>query len=132
MVGKYRRFKTKGLIEKKLNRRIGEVVFSADDMGNLHEVIIYDGGKVIRRNAIRTDYNKITDRITLKFHLSPNEIVKFNRPFVHTETKGGFPAALSSASRSLSVSFLHFPMYLGIILMERSEARSASNSSSVQ
>ena len=55
-MGKDRFFKAKGFVDKELTRRVGQVFFRTDNMGNMHQIVVNDHGVVIGRNPI-TFYN---------------------------------------------------------------------------
>jgi hypothetical protein len=52
VMSKRRGLTSQSLIDEDLSRRVGEMVFPSDDMGNMHQMVIDDTGKIIGRNAI--------------------------------------------------------------------------------
>ena len=73
--------KPEGLIEKDLPGGIGEVVFPADDVGDLHQGVIHHGGEVIGRSAIGAHDDEILEKIVLKYLLPMDDIVQDGSPF---------------------------------------------------
>jgi hypothetical protein len=92
MVTKERRLPGKGLIEKDLPGRIGEMVFTSNDMGHTHQMVIDDAGEVIGGHPIRANDDEIANSCGIEIHLSMDEVFKNDGPSPHAKSNGGSEA----------------------------------------
>ena len=76
-MSKLGRFKSQGFVQNKLTRRIGQVFFRPNNMGNFHKGVIKDYTVVINRHAIGFNNNEIPDFIGIKRHLATHNIIYF-------------------------------------------------------
>ena len=78
-VGELRSFEAQGLVDDQLARRVGQVFFRADDVGDVHEGIVEDDAVVIDRDAIGFDDDEVADVVGIEGHVAADEVVQFNR-----------------------------------------------------
>ena len=77
-VGELRSFEAQGLVDDELARRVGQVFFRADDVGDVHEGIVEDDTVVIDRDAIGFDDDEVADVVGIEGHVAADEIVQFD------------------------------------------------------
>jgi hypothetical protein len=92
MVGEERGPPGQGPIEEDLPGSVGEMVFSSDDVSDVHRVIIHDAGKIVSRHPIGSDDDKITDPGRIEIHFSVDQVLKQDRPFSDVEPQDGAKA----------------------------------------
>ena len=78
-VGELRSFEAQGLVDDQLARRVGQVFFRADDVGDVHEGIVEDDAVVIDRDAIGFDDDEVADVVGVEGYVAADEVVQFNR-----------------------------------------------------
>lgn len=79
---------TKGLDQKHLFGRIGEVVFTADHMCDLHLVIVDDAGPVIGREPIRFNQDHVLKNLRIEGDLPAEPVFEPDLPLRHAEEDG--------------------------------------------
>jgi len=75
-MSKNRWLPAESLVKKKLAGGVGNMVFSADDVGYLHQSIINNHRKIIGRHTIRSDNDRVANKLEVKLHLSPHQIIE--------------------------------------------------------
>ena len=55
--------------------RVRQMLLGADDMRDLHVVIVDDDGEVVRRQTIGADEDEVAERFALPRHLAADQIV---------------------------------------------------------
>jgi len=74
------RLETEGSIDQQLQGSIGKMILSADYMGDAHQVVIYDDGKIVSGDAVGADDDEIPYCPGVKFHGAPDQILEFDPP----------------------------------------------------
>ena len=78
-MGELRGIKAKGLVDDQLARRIGQMFFGTDDVGDVHQGIVEDDAVVVDRNAVGFDDDEVADVIGVEGYVAPDQVVEFNR-----------------------------------------------------
>jgi hypothetical protein len=71
-----RRLEPQRLVEKQLPRRVRNVILAPDHMRNLHQRIVDNDGKVIRRVPVGAYKHGITDDFAAERDVAANDIVE--------------------------------------------------------
>jgi len=74
-------------IDQDLSGRVGKVVISTNHMGNAHQMVIDDTGKIIGSHSIGADDDKIANSLGIEVHFSVDEILKNDRLSFHPEAE---------------------------------------------
>src|SRR5450756_971689 len=101
-------------IKQYLYRRIGQMVLAPDDMGNIHEMIINNHGKIISGQPIGTNDDKIAKRATLELHSSADHIFKFDGTILHHKTPGRTSSLIFTSHALFNgqiTAFSHIPRH---------------------
>ena len=77
-MSKLRGFKAESFIDDQLTRRIGQVFFSTDDMGDVHQGIVEDDAVVVDRNAVGFDDDEVADVVGVEGYVASDQVVEFN------------------------------------------------------
>ena len=76
------------LEEEDVLRRIGEVVFTTNHVGDPHICVIHDHGEVVERTPIGTqDHEVTTERLGVNLHAAAHEIINHHDARLNTEAK---------------------------------------------
>jgi hypothetical protein len=76
------------LEEKDVLRRIGEVVFTTNHVGDPHICVIHDHGEVVERAPIGTQNHEVTtERLSVDFHAAAHEIINNNNARLDAEAE---------------------------------------------
>ena len=78
-VSELRGFKAQCLVDDQLARRVGQVFFRTDDVGDVHEGIVEDDAVVIDRDAVGFDDDEVADVVGIEGYVTADEVVQFNR-----------------------------------------------------
>ena len=73
-----RLFEAQCIINEALTRSVGQMLFSADYMSNVHQRIIDNYSIVIGRNTVGFNNNEITDIIGIKNYIATNHVANEN------------------------------------------------------
>ena len=67
------------MVQDELARRIRQMFFRPDDVGNPHEGVIDDDAVIVDGNTVGLDDDEIADLIGIKGHVAADEVVEFQR-----------------------------------------------------
>jgi hypothetical protein len=79
MMAKLGRVPSQSPIDQDLPGRVGKVVISTNHMGDPHQMVIDDTGKIIGSHSIGADENEIANSLGIEVHFSVDEILKNDR-----------------------------------------------------
>ena len=74
-----RRLPAEELIEQDMLRRRGDELGAADDMGDAHQMVVDDVGKIVGRHAVPLDEDLILERVVADGDVAVNHIVEGRR-----------------------------------------------------
>ena len=77
-VSELRGFKAQCLVDDQLARRVGQVFFRTDDVGDVHEGIVEDDAVVIDRDAVGFDDDEVADVVGIEGYMTADEVVQFD------------------------------------------------------
>ena len=60
-------------------RRVREVVLAADDVGDLHRLVIDDDHEVVERHPVVADDDEVTEQRVVELDLATDEVVEADR-----------------------------------------------------
>lgn len=81
------------------------MVFPADDVRDVHVMIVNNHSKIVSGNSVRAHYDEITDRAAIKSHRTANYIIEGDLATIDFEAKGWFSA---TGCKSCPVRFCEF------------------------
>jgi hypothetical protein len=87
MMAKLGRVPSESPIDQDLPGRVGKVVISPNHLGNTHQMVIDDTGKIIGAHSVGPDDDEITDSLGVEVHFSVNEILEGDRPPFHPKAE---------------------------------------------
>ena len=114
----YRFFKAQSIVYQALARSVGQMLLSADYMGNMHQSIVNYNCIVVGRNTIGFYDYKIADVIGIKNNVATNQVTNQNLLVSrHTEANSrlaAFGLILSNLLRSQVAAFAHIARHLAL------------------
>ena len=77
-MGVNRPWRAYGFLDEDLSRRIGNVIFTADDVGDAHLEIINDYRQMIERLLHAFGYHKVLELRRVELNFAANQIGKYD------------------------------------------------------
>src|SRR5262245_27011597 len=97
---KHWRAPAKSLVQEQLTECVRDVILAPDHVGYLHESVVNDDGKVVRRSAARSQQHWIADHLRIDADLTANDVVEHNRLVVrYAQPDGRRLSAIDACAR---------------------------------
>ena len=74
-MGEARRLPSEGAVDQHLAMRVRQVLLGADDVRDLHLMIVDDDGEVVRRQPVGADQDEVAERLLPPRHLAADHVV---------------------------------------------------------